>query len=252
MATSPAREGDGRRRRGRVEVRPVVAAAAHAEADGLRRDGDRKLPLGRKARETRNRLLQAAYVQFSQTGYRGTKVGDISARAGTSLGTFYQYFHGRADVMSSLVAGAIRATLDRPHWRLSQGREGIRRLLHQYVASYEATAAFQGVWEEATHVDEVPASVRRDLGRFLTEGVEREFRRAQRAGSLGRDVDPTTLARALTAMVDRYCYLTYVFDPPSPAVPIDASVDTLEFIWAASLGQLGSETPPSGGRSATE
>ena len=59
----------------------MIAAAAHADAEGLRRDGDRKLPLGRKARETRNRLLSAAYEQFSETGYRGTKVGDICARA---------------------------------------------------------------------------------------------------------------------------------------------------------------------------
>ena len=54
------------------------------------------------ARRTRNRLLRAAYEQFSETGYRGTKVGDICARAGVSLGTFYQYFHSRADVMSSI------------------------------------------------------------------------------------------------------------------------------------------------------
>ena len=53
-------------------------------------------------------------------------------------------------------------------------------------------------------------------------------------------------------MVDRYCYLTYVFDPPSTAVSIDASVDTLEFIWAASLGQLDPDTPPSASPSTAE
>lgn len=217
------------------ELRPVIAAAAHADAEGLRRDGDRKLPLGRKARETRNRLLSAAYEQFSETGYRGTKVGDICARAGTSLGTFYQYFHSRVDVMTSLVADSIRGTLRQSPWRLAQGEAGIRLLLSEYVATYEATAAFQGVWEEATHVDEVPAAVRRDLSRFMTEGVEREFRRAQRGGSLLRELDPALLARALTAMVDRYCYLTYVFDPPPEPVPIEESVEVLTHVWAASL-----------------
>ncbi|MEA2532680.1 MAG: hypothetical protein QOJ93_491 [Actinomycetota bacterium] len=216
--------------------RPVEVAAAHAEVEGLRREGDRKVPLGDKARRTRNLLLRAAYEQFSETGYRGTKVGDICARAGVSLGTFYQYFHSRADVMSSLVADTIRGTLDQPAWRLTHGPAGIRQLLHDYVETYEASAAFQGVWEEATHVDPTQAAVRRDLSRFLTEGVEREFRRAQQAGSIDEGVDPAELARALTAMVDRYCYLTYVFDPPEDPVPIDRTVDTLAYVWTSALG----------------
>ena len=157
------------------EPRPVEAAAAHATTEGLRRDGDRKLPLGDKARRTRNRLLLAAYEQFSETGYRGTKVGDISERAGVSLGTFYQYFDSRDDVMSSLVAEYVRGSIDLPPWRFAHGDHGIRRLLHHYVANYAATAAFQGVWEEATHVDEVQANVRRDLSTFMTERIEDEF-----------------------------------------------------------------------------
>ena len=217
-------------------VRPLLAAAAVAGSEGVRRDGERTLPVGRKARETRARLLRAAYVQFSQGGYRGTKVADICERAGTSLGTFYQYFRGRADVMSTLVAEAVRDALDRRPWHMADGRDGVRRLLTDYVAGYEASAAFQGVWEEATHADEVPARVRRDLGRWLTESVEREFRRAQRAGMVRSDLDAAVLARALTAMVDRYCYLTYVFDPPARPVPLEESVDVLTEIWTAALG----------------
>jgi AcrR family transcriptional regulator len=219
-----------------TEVRPLAAAAAQARGQALRREGDRVLPVGRKARRTRNELLRAAYDQFSRTGYRGTKVGDISERAGLSVGTFYQYFRSRADVMTSLVAEAVQSTLDAPPWRLRHGRNGIRRLLRDFVEGYEQTAAFQGVWEEATHVDDVPAAVRRDLSRFMTEGVEREFRRAKRSGAFARDIDPALLARALTAMVDRYCYLTYVFDPPAEPVPVEASVDVLEYVWSATLG----------------
>ncbi|MDQ1396275.1 MAG: hypothetical protein QOG64_1534 [Acidimicrobiaceae bacterium] len=235
---SPPEQQQQQEGAGAGDMRPVVAAAAKAESGGVRREGDRTLPLGRKARQTRDRLLGAAYQQFSETGYRGTKVADICARAGTSLGTFYQYFHSRADVMSSLVAESIRGTLDQRPWRMAAGEAGLRRLLHDYVDTYRASAAFQGVWEEATHVDEIPASVRRDLSRYLTEGIEREFRRAQRSGSLRRDLDAVLLARALTGMVDRYCYLTYVFDPPAKPVPIERSVETLVHIWGSSLGLL--------------
>jgi AcrR family transcriptional regulator len=214
----------------------LIAAAAAAVTEGLRREGDRQVPLGKKARQTRAKLLEAAFEQFSETGYRATKPADISARAGMSVGTFYQYFRSRSDVMTTLVSDAVRGTLDLPPWRLDRGRGGVRELLRDYVAGYEATAPFQGVWEEATHVDDVPAAVRRDLSRFMTERLEREFRRARRVGELDRELDPALLARALAAMVDRYCYLTYVFDPPDVPVPIEDSLDVLEHVWCSSLG----------------
>ena len=81
-----------------------------------------------------------------------------------------------------------------------------------------------------------PAAVRRDLSRYLTEGVEREFRRVQRAGGLPSRIDPALLARSLTAMVDRFCYLTYVFDPAPEPVSVEQSVETLLYVWASSLG----------------
>jgi len=223
-------------RRPADDVRPLAAAAARADREGSRRDGDRDVTLGDKARRTRNRLLRAAYEQFTATGYRGTQVADICRRAGMSVGTFYQYFRSRSDVMTTLVSDAVRGTLDLPPWRLERGRSGVRELLREYVAGYEVTAPFQGVWEEATHVDDVPAAVRRDLSRFMTERLEREFRTARRTGAFDRDLDPALLARALSAMVDRYCYLTYVFDPPDEPVPIDDSLDVLEHIWCSSLG----------------
>jgi AcrR family transcriptional regulator len=223
-------------RRRADEVRPLAAAAARAGREASRREGDRDVTLGDKARRTRNNLLRAAYEQFSTTGYRGTQVADICKRAGMSVGTFYQYFRSRSDVMTTLVSDAVRGTLDLPPWRLDKGRSGVRELLRDYVAGYETTAPFQGVWEEATHVDDVPAAVRRDLSRFMTERLEREFCRARRVGELNVDLDPALLAKALAAMVDRYCYLTYVFDPPDSPVPIEDSVDVLEHVWCSSLG----------------
>lgn len=203
--------------------------------EGFRRQGSERLPLGRKARETRNRLLAAAYEEFNRSGYRGTKANDIAARAGTSIGTFYQYFDSRADVMSALVHDSIRHTLSKPPWTWDEGVDGLRRMLHDYVATYQATAPFQGVWEEATHVDDFPASVRRELSRRITGDIERVLTEARRDGTFVGDADPQQVARALTAMVDRYCYVTYVFDPPDEPVPVEDAVDTLLYVWMASL-----------------
>ncbi len=61
--------------------------------------------------------------------------------------------------------------------------------------------------------------------------------RAQRAGKLDIDLDPALAARALTGMVDRYCYVTYVFDPPDAGSPSsEESAAVLAQLWARAIG----------------
>jgi hypothetical protein len=94
-----------------------------------------------------------------------------------------------------------------------------------------------GVWEEVSHVDDELADLRRTLGRIFTGSVERELRRARRAGQLDAALDPALTARALTGMVDRYCYVTYVFDPPPDGPPSPGkSAAVLSHLWAAAIG----------------
>lgn len=209
-------------------------------AEGTRRDGERELPLGKRARRTRAALLVAAWEVFNEKGYRGTQPADIAARAGASVGTFYQYFRSRSDVMSALVGSALRvqlATGDQD-WHVRDGVDGVRRMVRGYVSGYQATASFQRAWEEATHVDEELAEVRRALSAWLVDNVERGMRRGVRTGHIVLDdgFDVAIAARALAAMLDRYCYLTFVFDPPDPPPGLEASVETLARVWVSALG----------------
>ena len=71
----------------------------------------------------------------------------------------------------------------------------------------------------------------------FTDAVADELRRAAKAGLVRDDLDAEITARALTAMVDRFCFVTYVFDPPD-AGPPDASVAAKELatLWADAIG----------------
>ena len=44
------------------------------------------------------------------------------------------------------------------------------------------------------------------------------------------------VASALTAMVDRYCYLTYVFDTPAKVPSPDDTAELLTALWADAVG----------------
>ena len=53
-------------------------------------------------RSTRGRIVTAAWKLFYEQGYENTTVEDILALSGTSKGTFYHYFEGKAALLGTL------------------------------------------------------------------------------------------------------------------------------------------------------
>ena len=219
------------------DPRTRVLAAIESATAATRRDGGTSLPLGRKAERTRSALLDAARLLFMEKGYGATSVGDIAAAAGVSLGAFYQYFGDRADIMAALVGdGARRMLEDAQHvWRPEDGRAGVHRMIDAFVRHYRATAKFQRVWEEVTHVEEPLADLRREMQRMFVGGTEAAIRSGQRDGTIRSSIDPVGAALVLSAMVDRSCYVRFVFDR-DPATSVESVVDVLTEAWCATLG----------------
>lgn len=221
------------------EAARQVSAAAAAANRGVRRDGGVERPLGKKGARTRARLLAAAYEVFTRKGYRATSVSDIAEAAGVSLGTAYQYFRDRREIMSALVSDRVFVLLpDATHaWDPGRGRMGLRRVIASFVRNYVETAQFQATWEEVTHIDTEIAALRRGLGRVFTDSIEGALSDARTSGLVRSTIDPARVATALSAMVDRYCYVTYVFDPPHGDPPsVDDTVDLLTQLWADAIG----------------
>lgn len=204
----------------------------------VRREGDRTFPAGPRALRTRQALITAAAELFSTQGYLDTTVGQIAERAGVGLGTFYQYFRDRADIMTTLVKTTVVDVLKVEHrWDPGRGRAGLRRVITAFVRLYAATAPFQAVWEEVTHVETDMAELRRRSTRLFTDAVEGALSGGVRHGSIRSEIDVCATARALTAMADRYCYLTYVFDPPADGPPsAEETTELLTNLWADAVG----------------
>lgn len=214
-----------------------VAAAFASRA--IRRDGGREVPAGPKARRTRERIVRAALDVFLDRGYQKTTMADVAGAAGVSLGAVYQYFRDRSDLVAAIVQAGLQQMLTRVdvEWRISDGPEGLERILANYAAAFEQAPGVARVWEEACQVDAEMAAVRRQLTHLFERGVEEELKRAGRARRLRPGVDPRSAAAALCAMVDRYCYLTYVFDSPLSGVPSATETGrVLADLWWHSLG----------------
>jgi len=217
------------------DLAAVLRRAAEATSGG-RREGDDVVPLGPKAAKTRSSLLAAAYQQLVERGYSATAVEHVHEAAGVSLGTFYQYFRDKADVMRTLVGEAITAsapTMFRP-LDLMDGHDSVRNVIEGFVRSYAATAPFQRLWEEATHVDDDLAALRRDVSRLLDAAVRDAIIDAQKAGVVDPNLDAERSSRALSAMVDRTCYVTFVVEDGGVDAT-DEVIETLVRLWVNAL-----------------
>jgi len=58
--------------------------------------------MAKQKRNTRGRIISAAWELFYEQGYEDTTVEEIIDRSGTSKGSFYHYFEGKDALLSSL------------------------------------------------------------------------------------------------------------------------------------------------------
>lgn len=56
----------------------------------------------KRSKNTKKKIVSAAWRLFYEQGYEHTTVDDIIAESGTSKGSFYHYFEGKDALMSSL------------------------------------------------------------------------------------------------------------------------------------------------------
>jgi AcrR family transcriptional regulator len=207
--------------------------------EGVRRDGDQELPLGPRAAKTRSSILAAASATFVEHGYSNTTMAHVAAAAGVGLGTVYQYFRDRADLIRALVRARVADRMNQAEvgWRAADGIDGLERMVRNFVVAYAEVAGLAAVWEEVVHVEPELADLRRHLGRQFTDAVAKELRRAAKQGIVRPGLDAEITARALTAMVDRFCFVTYVFDPPEAGVPDPGvAAKELALLWADAIG----------------
>lgn len=214
----------------------ALLAVAEEIRQGARREGDDLHPLGPKATRTRLSIIAAGFDVFCEQGYRSSSVGDVHERAGVSLGTYYQYFRDKTDLVATIVAEAVVASAHSiwPTFDPSLGHRGVAAVIDGFVRHYASTADFQRVWEEVTQLEPTVADLRVRLSQLLETSLGSGIAAGQDEGSIDPALDPALAARALAAMVDRTCFLTFVLDRREPAATEEVT-QTLTQLWANAL-----------------
>jgi len=63
-----------------------------------------KTPKTARGKKTRDKLLQAAEIEFGDKGFHAAAIRGITHRAGVALGTFYTYYQSKEEIFHDLVS----------------------------------------------------------------------------------------------------------------------------------------------------
>ena len=150
VRTSHGAANDGTRGRG-------VTAAKRGQFDvvpTLRRPAPQ---LGRRARHTIGRILDATRTVFLAQGYGGTSIDDIARRAGISRASFYTYFPTKRDALLALGADATNGAerlIDQLGALGSEPTVGdIGTWVDHYFAFLDDYGSFVLAWQQAAYED---------------------------------------------------------------------------------------------------
>jgi AcrR family transcriptional regulator len=200
-------------------------------------------PRQRQADATRRQLLSAAGEIFERSGYQGTTVRAITARARTAHGTFYLYFHNKEDVFCRLVETVVVDELDVGTYTFLEAgpdRDRLAAAIRRFAATY---ARHVGLWRALLDGMLQSRAVRDlwlELRRRTVLQLAAELRVLGRRGVVRR-LDPLPTAHAMTAMTEWFAFTHFALDEPRPdGSRPDLLVDTLADLWLhAVYGRLG-------------
>jgi TetR/AcrR family transcriptional regulator len=155
----------------------------------------RRSPRGQERKRdperTRERILDAAVVEFGEHGFAGARISTIARRAGVNEQLISYYFDGKEGLYRALQQRwqMISADASRPDLPMAEVVAGFLRL-NVEQRSFARLLAWDGLAHTGSDAVEPDA--------YFTEMVE-ELLRRQRAGELADDLDPAYVLLMLFA-----------------------------------------------------
>ena len=202
-----------------------------------RRDASSVKELPRTARGVRTRaaLVTAARTVFERDGYLDARLADVTAEAKVAAGSFYTYFTSKEEVFAA-VFESVQEEMVHPQVRRMIDSDDplavIEASNRAYLVAYRRNAKLMRLLDQVAAVDENVRALRRARGRAFAERNAQSIKELQARGIADPEVEPFLAATALSAMVSRMAYGTFVLGDPWQ---LEDLVTSLTRLWANAL-----------------
>jgi TetR/AcrR family acrAB operon transcriptional repressor len=173
-----------------------------------------------EAAATRQALLDAALIVFSQKGYAATSLEEIAEHAGVSRGAIYWHFHSKAELYNTLVEETSAQTEGVIRRAVGAGTsilETQRRIMIGLLVLLEENPTYRAVQElvlfktEVTPELEEGIKIKAAAFRAVETRVAASLRAGIAAGEVRPDLDPVIGARAALTYINGIIF-TWLID----------------------------------------
>lgn len=195
----------------------------------------RPTPRTRRGELARERLVRAARSVFERDGYVDARLGDITAEAGMAAGSFYTYFSSKEEIFTAVFEALQEEMLHPALEPIADHDDPVAVIAasnRAYLLAYRRNAKLMRLLEQVATVDSAFAELRLRRNEAFTRRNARSISELQARGLADARLDPLAAAAALSAMVSRSAYNTFVL---GERWKLDDLVDTLTRLWANAL-----------------
>jgi len=158
-------------------------------------------------KEKRNLFLISALSVFEEKGFNNTRIKDITKRANTSVGNFYNYFNSKEDVIEVLISGLTELMISK--FRdlfiyFNQNRippiSAVKNLFRGYAKMFkEKKETFLIFFEQMGGMDQKYRTKRNEILDNFTNEVEKIISKLIEFGA--RNQNPKITAKIWTSTV---------------------------------------------------
>jgi AcrR family transcriptional regulator len=156
-------------------------------------------PRQKRSLDKRARLNAAALALFGEKGYEGTSIEGIAQRANLAVGSFYQHFRSKRQMLLVLMDELLEklSQLELRPKAMADARTGLRELLsHAFSHDLRYLGAYRA-WQEAVLSDPDLAQKQQRIHAWTTARVTAVFQFLQQLPGARPGVDVPGLARAM-------------------------------------------------------
>ena len=158
-------------------------------------------------KEKRDLFIITALSVFEEKGFNNTRVKDITKRANTSVGNFYNYFNSKEDVIEVLISGLAELMISKFRELFvyfDQNRippiSAVKNLFRGYAKMFrEKKESFLIFFEQMGGMDQKYRDKRNEILDNFTYEVEKIITKLIEQGA--RDQNPKVTARVWTSTV---------------------------------------------------
>jgi AcrR family transcriptional regulator len=176
-------------------------------------------PLGRRAQQTRRRLLDATADLLESHGIRELRVVEVARKVGTSPATFYQYFRSVDEAVLVLAEELTEELhplvelLEQP-WNGKGGLETARHMVDGFIRYWDQHRAVLRVRNLAAEEgDQRYRDVRNRTLSTITDRLAKLIGDNQKASRVGTELTPYAAAAAMVSMMERMAAHHFDLEP---------------------------------------